>query len=566
MTDPMPTTLHEEFHRREALVGLSEDEVNRRAFPVLSGDLIDLLRPFGETRAVVVDDVLFAAGDVAPHMVVVLSGQVDVVDRADGVDRKIISATAGQFVGEMGLLTGQAVYANCIAREAGEVIIIPYRAVQEIVAYIPELSDVLVTAFALRRQLLMGVGGASLTFIADEASPSVMHYEEFVHRNRIPHRWLARDDPAAQALLTRLNAQSEADVWVVLRGQKALSNPSLLLLAKAMGLDLAFGQEDPVDLVVIGSGPAGLSAAVYGASEGLTTIAVDDVAIGGQAGSSSRIENYLGFPTGISGGDLAFRAEVQALKFGARISVPRRATGLRRVDGIFEVNLDNKQALRARSVVIATGSRYRKLDAAGNERFEGVGIYYAATDLEARACRNAEVVVVGAGNSAGQAAMFMAKTARCVHVICRGPNLGRSMSQYLVTRLEHAPTVRIHTESKILAVRGDASLQGVTIGAENGSTLEVDCPAMFVMIGADPHTDWLKGTIALDRLGFVLTGIASADGEGDAPSPYQTSLPGVFAVGDVRSGSVKRVASAVGEGSVVISAIHSYLATAPTGR
>lgn len=566
MTDTLPSTPHDQFHRHEALLGNSEEEVKRRAFPLLTPEQIELLRPYGAAQWVAAGDVLFASGYTAPRMVVVLSGALDVIDRSDGFDRLIASSHAGQFVGEMGLLTGQAVYADCVAREPGEVLILSHQAVQEVVANIPELSDILITAFAWRRQLLMGIGGASLTLIGDESSPDVLHYEEFVHRNRIPHRWLARDDPAAEALLQRLSAQGEAQVWVVLRGQKVIPDPSLLHLAKALGLDLAFGQAGPVDLLVVGAGPAGLSAAVYGASEGLSTIAVDNVAIGGQAGSSSRIENYLGFPTGISGGELAFRAEVQALKFGARISVPRRAIGLRCVDGIFEINLDNKQALRARSVVIATGSRYRKLDAAGNERFEGAGIYYAATDLEARTCRNAEVVVVGAGNSAGQAAMFLAGTARCVHLICRGPNLGRSMSQYLVTRLEHAPSVEIHTESKILEVRGDARLSGVTIGSEDGGRIDVDCPAMFVMIGADPHTAWLKGTIALDRAGFIITGIPPADGVTDPPSPYETSLPGVFAVGDVRSGSVKRVASAVGEGSVVISAIHTYLATAAVGH
>jgi thioredoxin reductase (NADPH) len=343
------------------------------------------------------------------------------------------------------------------------------------------------------------------------------------------------------------------------RGQKVLREPSNLQLAKALGLDLAVRQEAPADLIVVGTGPAGLAAAVYGASEGLTTIGVDDVAIGGQAGTSSRIENYLGFPTGISGDELAFRAEVQALKFGARITVPREATRLERENGHYVVWLDDKTALRGRSVVIATGARYRRLGLPRQEVFEAAGLYYAATELEARLCRNGEVVVVGGGNSAGQAAMFLAETASRVHLVYRGADLAHGMSQYLISRLERAPNVHVHTNCEISELSGATRLESVVVKRGSGDCKRVATSAVFVMIGSDPCTDWLRGALELDERGFVSTGEFAGDGH-LAPSPYQTSLPGVFAVGDVRSGSVKRVASAVGEGSVVVQAVHRYLA------
>jgi len=298
----------------------------------------------------------------------------------------------------------------------------------------------------------------------------------------------------------------------------------------------------------------------------LTTVAVDDLAIGGQAGTSSRIENYLGFPTGISGSDLAFRGEVQAVKFGARVTVPRRATALIREDGHYLVRLDDKTDLRGRSVVIATGARYRRLPLPNQERFDGAGLYYAATELEAKRCREAEVVVVGGGNSAGQAAMFLAETARCVHLVYRGPVLGRSMSHYLVSRLEHAPNVRIHTGSEVQSLRGGDQLESVTIVNGRGQRETIATRAVFVMIGSDPCTDWLQGAVDLDERGFVATGFAGIERGPSATSPYETTLPGVFAVGDVRSGSIKRVASAVGEGSVVVQAVHQYLALIGNGE
>jgi thioredoxin reductase (NADPH) len=533
------------------------------AFPSLTDEQVASLRPLGEIRQTEVGDVLFSAGKRPVMMVVVISGRTEVVESTDGEERVVSTTGPCQFVGELTLLTGQTPFATCIVREPGEVLLITAETVQRIVATMPTLSDIFVPAFAARRQLLLHIAGSSLTLIGNAASSDVLHYEEFVHRNRIPHRWLAPGDPVATALLDRLGAMGPARVWVVIRGQKVLSDPGLLYLAKAMGLDLGFEQNGPADLLVIGAGPAGLATAVYGASEGLNTIAIDDVAIGGQAGASSRIENYLGFPTGISGGDLAFRAEVQALKFGARIAYPRRATRLSQEGDLFAIELDSKQTVRARSIVIANGARYRTLGVEEQDRFEGAGVYYAATDLEARLCGDQDVVVVGGGNSAGQAAMFLAEQARCVHLVCRGADLGRSMSQYLVSRLEESPRVKIYLNAQVTELRGDERLHGVTIASQDTGVHEFKVCGVFVMIGADPHTDWLRGVLTLDERGFIVTG-GTPEPPAALISPYQTSLPGVFAVGDVRSGSVKRVASAVGEGSVVVQAIHQYLAkTAP---
>lgn len=555
-------------------------DLEARAFPVLSEAQIARLRPFGQVRRTRAGDVLFEVGDAVYNLVVVLEGRTEIVERSEGAGRVIKTSGPGEFHGELGLLTGQTVFAACVVRDPGAVLLVPPATVREIVATVPELSDVLVTAFAARRQILMQSAAASLTIIGPEASREGLRLQEFAARNRIPHRWLDPADPAAQALLARLGNAGAGEVRVVVRGQRALDTPTNLELARALGLDLAMRPDGLSDLVVVGTGPAGLAAAVYGASEGLATMAVDDVAIGGQAGTSSRIENYLGFPTGISGGELAFRAEVQAIKFGARITVPRRAIALEwRAGGAYAIHLDDETVLHGRSVIIATGARYRRLGLPRQEDFEGAGIYYAATDLEARFCRHSEVIVAGGGNSAGQAAMFLAGYARCVHLVCRGPDLHRSMSQYLVSRLEHAPNVRIRTSARVCELRGGDRLEAVLIETgPAGSIEEIATPALFVMIGADPCTGWLAGSIALDDKGFIVTGItgrAPSDGGhppegntagqspgGDEPamaSPYQTSLPGVFAVGDVRSGSVKRVASAVGEGSVVVQAVHRYL-------
>ena len=529
-----------------------------QAFPVLTDDQIELLRPFGVEQPTAAGDVLFEIGDLEYPMVVVLSGRVRVVDRSFGANRSIRESGPGEFIGELGLLTGQTVFLACEVMEAGAVLCIPPWKVRKLIRTVPEIADLIVTAFAARRELLMETAAATLKLFGPQNSGPALVLREFLDRNRIPHRWLDREDP--HVVEWRKNRPgSDAMVWAIVRGNEVLDNPTSQDLARAMGLELAYHQEHPADLLVIGTGPAGMSTAVYGASEGLETLALDDVAIGGQAGTSSRIENYLGFPNGISGGALAFKAQVQAIKFGARITVPRCAERLERDGDGFVLSLDDGKQLRGRSVVIATGARYRRLDLPRQEDFEGSGLFYAATDLEARLCEGQAVVVVGGGNSAGQAAMFLARSAARVHLLYRGDRLGASMSQYLLSRLEYSPTVEIQTGTQIRELRGDGRLESIVVASRGREPEEIPTSAMFVMIGADPCTGWLRGMVDLDDRGFVLTGQPA--GPGETPrSPFETSEPGVFAVGDVRSGSVKRVASAVGEGSVVVSAIHGYLA------
>jgi len=395
-----------------------------------------------------------------------------------------------------------------------------------------------------------------------EGAPALQRLLEYAERNRIPYRWLNPADPVQKEEI-RARALEGSAVKVMVRGRHVLQEPSVAEVARALGLELAADDSDPVDLIIAGAGPAGFSAAVYGASEGLRTILFDDVAIGGQSAASSRIENFLGFPTGVSGADLAFRAELQAIKFGARVAVPRHAEKLQPSTrpGYYEVTLDDGTNLLGRSVVIATGARYRKLGVPEEERFQGAGLYYAATELEARTCKGQEVVVVGGGNSAGQAAMFLASRASCVRLVHRGRDLSDSMSQYLIERLRHAANVSIETRSQVVELSGDEHLRTVQIRDGEGRVVARSVGGLFIMIGADPCTGWLKDALRLDDRGFVRTG---EDCGPDASVPFnvfQTNLPGVFAVGDVRSGSVKRVASAVGEGSVVVQAIHARLAS-----
>ena len=538
---------------------LNYEELRRRANARLPDRLVATLEARGQRRSVAVGELLYGVDDRQYPFVYAVSASLEVRD-PDGLVVGVLEP--GQFTGELGLLFGQTAFADCRVVKAGEVLLVAPTAIAELIQVDPEISDVLLPAFAARRLLLVRRQQGTLTLVGHEGAPVLQTMLEYAERNRIPYRWLDPADPAQRKEIPASAAEGSG-VKVIVRGRHVLNDPSVAEVARALGLELAAGQRDPVDLIIVGAGPAGLSAAVYGASEGLRTILFDDVAIGGQSASSSRIENFLGFPTGVSGADLAFRAELQALKFGARVVVPRRAQKLQPSarPGFYEITLDDSTALLGRAVVIATGARYRKLGVSDEERFQGAGLYYAATELEARACKGQEVVVVGGGNSAGQAAMFLASRASCVRLVYRGSDLSESMSHYLVERLRRAANVRIETRSQVVELSGDDRIRTVRIRDGEENVVERFVGGLFIMIGADPRTGWLKDAVRLDDRGFVLTG----EGCGvDAPTPYnvfQTSLPGVFAVGDVRSGSVKRVASAVGEGSVVVQAIHARLAS-----
>ena len=411
--------------------------------------------------------------------------------------------------------------------------------------------------------VLFEVGQDGYDLIYIEEGSIALRLRAFADRNLIPHRWVDRADGSAMAELFASCSLPAEGTAVVTGRSEVLADPTPRDLAAALGLDLRADEDTLYDMLVVGAGPSGLAASVYAASEGLCVAVVEDTAIGGQAGMSSKIENYLGFPRGISGADLAYLGEVQAVKFGARITAPRRAIALAPADSGFRLELDDGSALRGRSIVLANGVAYRRLPLPNLERFEGQGVYYAATELEARFCKDTNVVIVGGGNSAGQAAMFLSRHARCTHVVVRGEALAETMSAYLSERIRSDERIKLWTESEVSALTGEAHLGAVTIrNRVSGDTADIDTRALFVMIGASANSGWLESLLRLDEKGFVLTGAAA----GDAASDYGTSVPGIFAVGDIRSGSVKRVASAVGEGSVVVAAAHKFLNAALPGQ
>jgi thioredoxin reductase (NADPH) len=428
---------------------------------------------------------------------------------------------------------------------------VPRPAMLELMARIPEVGDHVLTVFSARRRLQVEEGRSALTVVGAERDPAVQRVASFLSRNRIPFQNYELDDKRAAAAAICELARHRPSV-ITDKGTR-LEDPTPRKVAALLGLDLGTEQIEELDLLIVGGGPAGVAAAVYAGSEGLKALVIEDTAIGGQAGTSSRIENFMGFPTGISGADLTYRGQVQALKFGTRFAMPRRVRALGRNGEGFCVTLDDGALLCARSVLVATGVQYRRLPIARLEEFEGAGVYYAATEMEARFCRETEVVVIGGGNSAGQAAMFLSRAARHVHLLVRRRDLKSTMSAYLRERLEADRGITVHYGAELAGVDGDEHLQAVVIEGAGG-TERIEASALFIMIGAAPNTDWLSGMVDLDDKGFVRTGA-----EVGAGSAYETSLAGIFAVGDVRSGSTKRVASAVGEGSVVVSAIWTRL-------
>lgn len=521
---------------------------------MLDPAVIAQLRDAGETRPVRQGDVLFEVGQDGYDFIYIEHGTLAIIDRAS--DHVVTTIDSGNFAGEIGMLKGQKTFLACEAYEDGQVVIVPLATLRELIATVPEIADAVVGAYAARRRLLMAWGEGALTILGDDDDDEALRLREFASRNRIPYRWVERVDTKAIADLAATFDLPERGAAVVTARAQVLDRPTPRALAAAIGLDLVADTETLFDVVVVGAGPAGLAASVYAASEGLRVLVVEDTAIGGQAGTSSRIENYLGFPKGISGGDLAYLGEVQAIKFGARITTPRRAIKLRRKDAAFEIELDDGSCVQARSVVLANGVQYRRLPLDRLGAFEGRGVYYAATELEARFCRGTEAVIVGGGNSAGQAAMFLSRHATLTHVVVRGDGLAATMSAYLSNRILNDSRIRLWTQTEVARLDGGDRLERLSLrNRETGVEDTVDTRALFIMVGAAPNTDWLDGQLALDDKGFVRTGADAGDGL----SSYATSQPGVFAVGDIRSGSVKRVASAVGEGSVVVSALHACL-------
>jgi thioredoxin reductase (NADPH) len=531
------------------------------AYPRLGELQIDALSRDGERRRTEAGEVLFRQGERDYDFFVVLEGKVLVCD-GDGPDARVIAVHgAGRFLGELSLLSRQAAFFTAVGAEPGEVLVVPVERLRERVLLDPALGDLILRAYLLRRERLIGLG-AGLQIVGSHYSPEARRLREFTARNRLPHRWIdLEEDPEAETLLRHLGVAPE-DTPVVIWAGQVLRNPSTVELARAVGLKLPRAPATTVDLVVVGAGPAGIAASVYGASEGLATVVLDAMAVGGQAATTSRIENYLGFPSGISGPELAERGTIQAEKFGADINVPCTTTGLEQRDGQYVLRYDDSKQVATRAVVVATGARYRKLDVPRLEEFEGTSVYYAATQMEAMMCRGDPVVVVGGGNSAGQATLFLARQAPMVRLAIRHDDLGRDMSRYLVDRIERTPNIEVLTCTEVTELVGERALEALVVrDMRSGESRTIEARALFVFIGADPHTGWLGGQVELDEHGFILTGSSAVPRaeHGLEPSILETSLPGVFAAGDVRSGSIKRVASAVGEGAMAVQMVHAHL-------
>jgi len=532
-------------------------------FPILKLEEMERLRRFGEPRDFAAGDALVEVGQSGHGLVLILTGEVAVTQR-DELDhiRPIVSYGRGSFMGELGQLTGRPALTAAHARSPVEAIIIPPERLRALLVAEAELGERIMRALILRRVALLELPGSGPIIIGRRASGDVLRLEGFLSRNGYPQQTLDPEtDADARALIERFQIEPDAMPIVLCPGGQLLRNPAENQLARCLGMVGPIDTTKLYDVAIIGAGPAGLAAAVYAASEGLSVLALDCRAFGGQAGASARIENYLGFPTGITGMALMARAYNQALKFGVDMAIPDQVNALRTTDEGFGLTLADEETVRARSVVIASGVRYRRLDVPNLDQFEGSSVHYWASPLEAKLCAEQEVALVGGGNSAGQAVVYLASQARKVWMIIRGEGLAASMSTYLVERINGLANVEQIFQSEVVGLEGaDGALGAITVRCRTtGVETRKAVPHLFLFIGADANTDWLEGSgLGLDPKGFVVTGAAA----GEARHPMETSLCGAFAIGDVRSGSVKRVAAAVGEGAQVVAALHAYLPAA----
>jgi thioredoxin reductase (NADPH) len=539
-------------------------------FPALSAVQLARMMQFGREESFEAGDLVWEHGDEVIPFYVVLAGQLEVVHPSGGTDHPVIVYEAGQFTGEMSMLFGRRALLRGRAKTRLRTLRIEPARFQAVLQTDAELSEIVMRAFILRRMGLLSEGWGDALVVGSQNSAATLALQSFLVRNGQPYQYLDVDrDRDVQQLFDRFHIGVEDIPILICRGDRVLKHPNDAEVADCLGLNPDVEPMHVYDVIICGAGPGGLAAAVYAASEGLDVMIIERAVPGGQAGTSSKIENYLGFPTGISGQALMARGLAQARKFGARIAVARGAARLYCAETPLRVELDGGESLRARAIVIATGAQYRKLDVPDLSRFEGAGVYYAATFVEAQRCGTDEVVVVGGGNSAGQAATFLARSATRVHVLIRGRDLAKSMSRYLVRRIEETPNITLHRCARIMGMSGGQHLEEVT-WRDDATGVETVRPIrnVFSMAGAVPNTDWLHGCVARDDNGFVLVGsdltkdILERERWAPARSPllFETSRPRVFAVGDVRSGSVKRVASAVGEGSVCIQLVHRVLA------
>ena len=533
------------------------------AFPLLDEAQIEKLRRYGVEETVEPGHVLFREGERGSDFVVVLTGSVEAVAHfGDSSEMTSTMFNPGQFVGVMNILSNEGAYVTAMATVPSRVLRVPLDQLRVVIGEDITLSEIVIRAFLLRHSLLMRLGTGPKV-IGSRYNDSTKEILDLLAGNRVAVTWIdVESDPRAEKLLRGFGF-TVADIPVVMvAGQPILRNPSLAEIAAVFGLrDHAPQREEVCDLLVVGAGPAGLAASVYGGSEGLSTVVVEAVAVGGQAGTSSRIENYLGFPAGLSGAELAARAALQAQKFSAAILVGTGAKNLTSTGGVHSVELSDGRILRARSIVVATGARYRRLAVDGLDRLEGAGVYYAATEVEAQKCRGT-VAVVGGGNSAGQAAVFLSRKGLEVHHLIRGRSLEATMSRYLIDQIERDPRITVHVATQVRALGGANALEGLSVETADGKRETLAVCGLFSFIGAEPNTDSLGRCLQVDEDGFILTGAEIAATGGWTPLLLETSLPGIFAVGDVRHGSIKRVATAVGEGAMVVRLIHERLASA----
>ena len=539
-----------------------------QTFPKLTSAQIDRVAAHGRTRRIEAGEVLVQVGKLTPKFFVVSTGTVEAIQPTSNGEAIIRVIEPGQFTGEVSMLSGRPAVVTLRVGEAGEVIEVERDELLSLVQTDAELSEIFVRAFLLRRAQLVAGGFGDVLLVGSNHSSDTLRIKEFLTRNLHPYVFIDPDrDAGIQDLLDRFEFGITDLPVLICRGNAVLRNPTNRAIADCLGFNEEIDQAHVRDVVIVGAGPAGLAAAVYAASEGLDVLVVESNSPGGQAGSSSKIENYLGFPSGITGQELTARAYTQVQKFGAELMIAENATRLDCTRKAYTIEIDNGPRVPARTVIIATGAEYRKLPLENITQFEGAGIYYGATFIESQLCEGEEVIVVGGGNSAGQAAVFLAQTASKVHVLIRKRGLAETMSRYLIRRIEESPAIVLHTCTELTALEGNGQLERVRWRKDSEPEETHDIRHVFVMTGAAPSTQWLSGCLTLDERGFIKTGPDLSRDElnaakwplARAPHLLETSRPGVFAVGDVRAGNIKRVASAVGEGSIAISFVHQAL-------
>ncbi len=535
------------------------------AFPKLSEEELECLASLAKTCSFEDGEPIFQAGQRGLPLYVVISGEIAIVDESRAEPKTVVVHGPREFTGDVSLLTDRPAAVSAYARGACRAYCVSQGELRRIIQEIPDLSDKLLEAFQTRRIMLERSGFVGVRLLGHLGDPDVTVIREFFDKNKVPHTWIDADGAEGKAALKELDVRPDQLPFVACNRGTRSPRPTVTRLAECLGLKRQIRTE-PFDLVIVGAGPAGLAAAVYGASEGLATIVLDRFGPGGQAGTSSRIENYMGFPAGLTGADLANRGYLQALKFGAELVAPVEVRSMTCENRLHRLVLDDGQVVSGRTILIATGASYQRLPVAGCERWEGSGIFYSCTSVHARSCRDGRAAVVGGGNSAGQAVMFLAEQTSGATLLLRGDDLRKSMSDYLARRIERHPRIEVIRHVEIDAIHGDRTITRLRLRDLRGSSSrDLDCSAVFVFIGAKPRTDWLPPSIAVDSKGFILTGADAAKSDrwplaDREPCTVETTCPGVFAAGDVRSGTTKRVAFAVGDGALAVTCAHRVLA------